>query len=88
VISDRLKRVRSYPFLQEVVVGDIALLEPSEIVPVDGIFISGHYIKCDESSPTGESDANERTLYDDVFQIIAMQSFKVRTQASDILTIS
>lgn len=64
-----IKRVRSYPFLQEVVVGDIALLEPGEIVPVDGIFISGHHIKCDESGATGESDAIKKAPYGEVFQI-------------------
>ena len=41
---------------QDVVVGDVALLEPGEIVPCDGVFISGHNIKCDESGMTGESD--------------------------------
>jgi Ca2+-transporting ATPase len=42
---------------QEVVVGDVALLELGEIVPCDGIFLSGHNVKCDESAATGESDA-------------------------------
>ena len=37
--------------------GDIAILEPGEVVPCDGIFISGHNVKCDESGATGESDA-------------------------------
>lgn len=34
---------------QDVVVGDIALLEPGEIVPCDGVFLSGHNCRCDES---------------------------------------
>jgi Ca2+-transporting ATPase len=29
--------------------------------PVDGIFISGHSVKCDESSATGESDQMRKT---------------------------
>lgn len=37
--------------------GDIALLEPGEVIPCDGVFISGHNVKCDESGVTGESDA-------------------------------
>jgi len=44
-------------FSQDVLVGDIALLEPGEIVPCDGILVTGHNIRCDESGATGESDA-------------------------------
>ncbi|RHZ53315.1 hypothetical protein Glove_443g67 [Diversispora epigaea] len=43
--------------VHEINVGDILLLEPGEIVAVDGIYLSGHNLKCDESSATGESDA-------------------------------
>jgi len=46
--------------------GDIALVEPGEILPCDGIFISGHNIKCDESGTTGESDAIKKLPYADV----------------------
>lgn len=41
----------------DVLVGDIIHMEPGDVVPVDGIFVEGHDIKCDESSATGESDA-------------------------------
>lgn len=51
---------------QDVVVGDICLLEPGEIIPCDGVFISGHNVKCDESGATGESDAIKKLPYDDV----------------------
>ena len=34
----------------------LQLLEPGDIVPVDGIYLNGHNLKCDESSATGESD--------------------------------
>jgi Ca2+-transporting ATPase len=50
---------------QEVVVGDVALLEPGEIVPCDGIFLSGHSVRCDESAATGESDAIKKASYVD-----------------------
>ncbi|KAF4895030.1 Calcium-transporting ATPase 2 [Colletotrichum viniferum] len=56
----------------EVLVGDVIHLEPGDLVPVDGIFISGHELKCDESSATGESDALKKTGGDAVFN--AMQS--------------
>jgi P-type Ca2+ transporter type 2C len=43
--------------VKEVVVGDIAILEPGEIIPCDGVFLNGHNVRCDESGATGESDA-------------------------------
>ncbi|CAG8457426.1 10486_t:CDS:10 [Diversispora eburnea] len=43
--------------VHEINVGDILLLEPGEIVAVDGVYLSGHNLKCDESTATGESDA-------------------------------
>ena len=47
------------------VVGDIALLEPGEVIPCDGVFLSGHNVKCDESGATGESDAIKKVSYDE-----------------------
>ena len=41
----------------EVVVGDVVHLQRGDLIPADGILISGHGIRCDESSATGESDA-------------------------------
>ncbi|CAG8746191.1 8792_t:CDS:2, partial [Racocetra persica] len=41
----------------DVYVGDIMVLEPGDIVAVDGIYLSGHNLTCDESSATGESKA-------------------------------
>ncbi|KAJ7792541.1 Ca-transporting ATPase [Mycena olivaceomarginata] len=49
----------------QVVVGDVALLEPGEIVPCDGVFLSGHNVKCDESGATGESDLIKKLAYDE-----------------------
>ncbi|KAI9497073.1 PMCA-type calcium-translocating P-type ATPase [Zychaea mexicana] len=43
--------------VRDVQVGDILHLEPGDIVAVDGVFIEGHNLKCDESAATGESDA-------------------------------
>jgi Ca2+-transporting ATPase len=43
--------------VHDVVVGDVLVLEPGEILPADGVLLDGHNIKCDESSATGESDA-------------------------------
>ena len=54
----------------DVLVGDVMHLEPGDMMPVDGIFISGHNVKCDESSATGESDLLRKTSAEDVFSAI------------------
>ena len=46
-----------------VVVGDVALLEPGEVVPCDGVFLRGHNVRCDESGATGESDVIRKAEY-------------------------
>ena len=46
-------------------VGDIALLEPGEIIPCDGVFLRGHNVRCDESGATGESDAIHKASYEE-----------------------
>ena len=51
--------------VHEVVVGDVALLEPGEVIPCDGIFLSGHNVRCDESNATGESDAIKKLSYEE-----------------------
>lgn len=50
----------------DVVVGDILFLEPGEIVPVDGLFLEGHNVQCDESGATGESDAVKKCSYEEL----------------------
>lgn len=51
--------------IHQVVVGDVALVEPGEIIPCDGVFLSGHNVKCDESGATGESDAIRKVSYEE-----------------------
>ncbi|KAJ3290634.1 hypothetical protein HDU79_003111 [Rhizoclosmatium sp. JEL0117] len=41
----------------DILVGDVLLLEPGDVIAADGVFISGMGLKCDESSATGETDA-------------------------------
>lgn len=52
----------------DVMVGDVLYLEPGDAIPADGIFISGHGVKCDESSATGESDQMKKTAGEEVWQ--------------------
>ncbi|KAI9850217.1 MAG: hypothetical protein M1838_005987 [Thelocarpon superellum] len=52
--------------IYDVMVGDVMHLAPGDVVPVDGIFIQGFGIRCDESHATGESDLLRKTPADDV----------------------
>lgn len=56
--------------VHDITVGDVLHLEPGDAVPADGIFISGHAVKCDESSATGESDQMKKTGGHEVWQQI------------------
>ncbi|KAJ3100802.1 hypothetical protein HDU97_001920 [Phlyctochytrium planicorne] len=40
-----------------ILVGDILLLEPGDVIAADGVYISGMGLKVDESAATGETDA-------------------------------
>jgi Ca2+-transporting ATPase len=51
----------------DIMVGDVMHLSTGDVVPVDGIFISGHAVKCDESSATGESDLLKKVGGDEVY---------------------
>ena len=69
-----VKVIRSGKSLQisvhDITAGDVLHLEPGDAVPADGVFISGHGVKCDESSATGESDQMKKTGGDEVWQRI------------------
>ncbi|KAJ6068345.1 uncharacterized protein N7446_005382 [Penicillium canescens] len=54
----------------DIMVGDVLHLEPGDSIPADGVLISGHGVKCDESSVTGESDHMKKTNGYDVWQRI------------------
>ena len=54
----------------DVQVGEVMNLEPGDLIPVDGIFIDGHNVKCDESSATGESDLLRKTGGQEVYRAI------------------
>lgn len=49
--------------VNQIVIGDIVVLEAGSSIPADGIFLRAHELKCDESCLTGESETvNKRTL--------------------------
>lgn len=67
-----VKVIRSGKTIQisvhDITAGDILHLEPGDAIPADGIFITGHSVKCDESSATGESDQMKKTSGLEVYQ--------------------
>jgi Ca2+-transporting ATPase len=61
----------------DILVGDVLHLEPGDSIPADGILISGHGVKCDESSATGESDQMKKTAGQEVWlQIVEGRATK------------
>jgi Ca2+-transporting ATPase len=54
----------------DILVGDVVHLEPGDMVPVDGVFIDGHNVKCDESQTTGESDLIRKHPAEQVYAAI------------------
>jgi Ca2+-transporting ATPase len=56
------------------------LLEPGEIVPCDGVFLTGYNVKCDESGISGESDVIKKASY---YECLALrrrvQSYRVES---------
>ncbi|RDW78918.1 putative calcium transporting ATPase (Pmc1) [Aspergillus mulundensis] len=46
--------------IAQLTVGDVVHLEPGDSVPADGVLVTSHDIKCDESTATGESDQVEK----------------------------
>jgi Ca2+-transporting ATPase len=71
--------------VHDILVGDVLHLEPGDLVPVDGIFIDGHDLKCDESSATGESDALKKMPGDQVMKVLESGS---STRGADPFIIS
>ena len=55
--------------VDQVVVGDVMLLEPGEVIPCDGVFLSGHNVRCDESGATGESYVIKKLSYQECITI-------------------
>ena len=54
----------------DIMVGDVLHLEPGDAVPTDGVLVTGHGLKCDESSATGESGQMKKTSGHEVWQQI------------------
>lgn len=46
--------------INDLVVGDVVHVGPGDCAPADGVVITSHGLKCDESLATGESDQVEK----------------------------
>ena len=53
----------------DIVVGDVLHLEPGDVISVDGIYLGGHNLKCDESAMTGESDAVKKVTFEEYLRL-------------------
>lgn len=74
--DDRVcKVIRSGKTMQisvyDILAGDVMHLEPGDMIPVDGVFIEGSGVKCDESSATGESDLMKKIPADKCMAVIS-----------------
>jgi len=58
----------------DILVGDVVLLDPGDVIPADGILLTGHNVMCDESSATGESELVHKMPGDAVF--LALKDFR------------
>ncbi|KAI9294032.1 PMCA-type calcium-translocating P-type ATPase [Neoconidiobolus thromboides FSU 785] len=72
----------------ELVVGDVLCMEPGDICPVDGVYISGHHLVCDESSATGESDAIKKGTLDQELDPFILSGSKVQEGVGRALVIA
>jgi Ca2+-transporting ATPase len=67
----------------DVVVGDMVNLEPGDVIPVDGILVQGHGVRCDESSATGESDLLKKMSGEDAVR--AMENHGEKSKADPFI---
>ncbi|KAI8049694.1 hypothetical protein BDF22DRAFT_698284 [Syncephalis plumigaleata] len=72
----------------DVNVGDVMKLEPGEIVTVDGLYLKGCNLKCDESSATGESDELKKDTEESGGDCFILSGSKVLEGVANILTVA
>ncbi|KAI8989363.1 PMCA-type calcium-translocating P-type ATPase [Pilobolus umbonatus] len=70
----------------DIQVGDVLHLEPGDIVAVDGLFIEGHNVKCDESAATGESDSVRKQSYESCYRLYLEDQIETKSK-SDMLSV-
>jgi Ca2+-transporting ATPase len=58
----------------EIYVGDVVHLEAGDVIPADGILVSGHKVMCDESSVTGALELVLKTPGDEAFRAMSEQN--------------
>ncbi|KAK9313375.1 hypothetical protein V1524DRAFT_417250 [Lipomyces starkeyi] len=69
----------------DILVGNIMLIEPGDMVPVDGLLVQGHGVRCDESAATGESNALKKmSVKDDMLQLETLGGTPTENQLETI----
>ncbi|ODQ68360.1 calcium-translocating P-type ATPase [Nadsonia fulvescens var. elongata DSM 6958] len=58
----------------DILVGDIIMLEPGDMIPTDGLLLDGHNLCCDESSATGESATIKKISLESLENLIEANS--------------
>ncbi|KAH8897200.1 calcium-translocating P-type ATPase [Thozetella sp. PMI_491] len=76
--------------IQDILVGDVVHIEPGDVIPADGILISGFHVGCDESAATGEADVIYKRPGDEVFKqaIANPSSMEMEHQGQDPFILS
>ncbi|KAK9321357.1 hypothetical protein V1517DRAFT_347293 [Lipomyces orientalis] len=65
--------------------GDIMLIEPGDMVPVDGLLVQGHSVRCDESAATGESNSLKKiSVSDAILQLESLGEMATEDQLERI----
>lgn len=73
--------------IRNLLVGDIMLLEPGDVLNVDCLYIDGHNLHCDESAITGESAASRKDI-DAEGDSIILSGSKVTEGVAKVLVIA
>lgn len=72
----------------DILAGDVMLIEPGDMVPVDGVYINGHGLRCDESAATGETDALKKTPCNEAMAAVEKEAGSSSIHAVDPFILS
>lgn len=61
----------------DLLVGDLLMIEPGDMIPADGVLIKGYDVKCDESSASGESATMSKYNASDVVKTLGASGDEV-----------
>lgn len=59
----------------DILVGDLLMAEPGEMIPADGVLVHGFDLKCDESSASGESATMKKHPASEVMEVLENDAY-------------